>query len=591
MKKLASIIFCALIGINAVFAQASVEVTSALEKSAKEISSILPSGSKIAVATFFSDSKELTSYLSQEMVKRLSQKNTLTVIERNEKNMSLLDAETEYQYSGNVSDDSMVEIGYKLGAQYLVYGAFEQFGGMMQLTVQVTNVETAEIPYMTSYSISKSSQITDLLGEDIELVTADDYLDAIARCQKKITAIEKDKSKAIQNQKSKITATYQQDINKIKAQSQEPWESKEEYNKRINSEVSTVEKKRDIEISGVEKSVSINYDSQIKQIEIQLDKLKKDLQNTTFVLNGDSVQVLVGSFNREAKPKNWPVSIKSLDKKISYTYNGQYTVNDADVKTEYTIIEDIRTQNAFAGEITYKITEAAAKNTYNIFIVNVRLYNDNTGITILNEGINKNIGTMDITNRAVGTSSSTKSTKTAVKEKTTSKNVVESKAVASSSGTTFDEVNKLIKKNLFKNQGKIIDLSKSLSESEKQILYDDYEKGKWGPACLNLLPFAIGSFKQKDMVNAWIITSLDALSIYLIINDFGDPESDGTGGTFGICAFMLTRIYAVVHPFFYANKYNKTLSACLDVNGTEISFVPLINPINNQYGVALSMSF
>ena len=226
MKKLASIIFCALIGINAVFAQASVEVTSALEKSAKEISSILPSGSKIAVATFFSDSKELTSYLSQEMVKRLSQKNTLTVIERNEKNMSLLDAETEYQYSGNVSDDSMVEIGYKLGAQYLVYGAFEQFGGMMQLTVQVTNVETAEIPYMTSYSISKSSQITDLLGEDIELVTADDYLDAIARCQKKITAIEKDKSKAIQNQKSKITATYQQDINKIKAQSQEPWESK-----------------------------------------------------------------------------------------------------------------------------------------------------------------------------------------------------------------------------------------------------------------------------------------------------------------------------------------------------------------------------
>ena len=208
MKKFLTGIFCVLFCVTSIFAQGTVDVSNALEKSAKEIASTLPEGSRVAVATFFSDSKEMTSYLSQEMVRRLTQKEKLTMIERNEKNMSLIDIETEYQYSGNVSDDSMVEIGYKLGAQYLVYGAFDQFGGMMQLTVQVTNVETSEIPYMTSYSISKTAQITDLLGEDINLVTSDDYLDAIARCQKKLTAIEKDKSKAIQNQKSKIFSTY-----------------------------------------------------------------------------------------------------------------------------------------------------------------------------------------------------------------------------------------------------------------------------------------------------------------------------------------------------------------------------------------------
>ncbi len=437
MKKLSAIIAAILLMVGTVFAQTTTDLSLAIDKSAKEISSVLPSKSKIAVVSFFSDSKELSSYISQEMVKKLTQRSVLTVLERNERNMSLVDAEQEYQFSGNVRDDSMVELGYKLGAQYLVYGAFDQFGGMLQLTIQVTNVESAEIPYMTSYTITKTTQITDLLGDDMELNSAEDYLNAIARCQRKITSIEREKSKNIQNTSSKINAKYQNEINEIRAQEKDPWESTDEYNTRINKAVNDVVQKRDTELNGVEKSAGINYDNQSKQVEIQKDKLIKDLQNTTFILKGDSVQVLLGTFDPEAKPKNWPVSIKSLDKQVAYTYNGKYVVNDADVKTEYKVVEAARAANDFEGEISYRIIEGNSKNAFDVYVVSVRVYIRSSASTILNESINKTVGNLNA-NKTVSGKSGYNTSVTETKPTTTEtiKPVTENKPQAKTTTNT-----------------------------------------------------------------------------------------------------------------------------------------------------------
>lgn len=395
MKKCLLVILGILCFFVSGHAQNSVDISQAIDTSSKEIASTLPVRSKVAVATFFSDSKELSSYLSQEVVKKLAARGSLTLIERNEKNMSLVNAETEYQYSGSVSDDSMVEFGNRLGAQYLVYGSFDQLGGMLQFTVQVTNVETAEIPYMKSYSIAKTSQLTELLGDGWEMNTADDYLNAIARCQRKISAIEKDKNKAIQNQSARIFSIYQEQINSISSEEKNPWESKAEYDSRIKEAVNTVSKKRDTELGGIEKLVSTKYDNQLKQVEIQKDKIIKDLQNTSFSLTGQSVQVLLGAFDAEAKPKNWPVSIKSLDKQVSYIYSGKYVVNDADVRSEYQTVEQARKDGDFEGEITYRIIEGNTKSTFEVFIVSVRVLIKSSGSAIVNENINKAVGTLN----------------------------------------------------------------------------------------------------------------------------------------------------------------------------------------------------
>ncbi len=424
MKKLTIMIATFLLVGVTVFAQAQWDLSAAIDKSAKEISSQLPSKSRVAVISFFSDSKELSNYISQEMVKKLTQQATLTVLERNERNMSLIDAEQDYQYSGSVSDDSMVEIGAKKGAEYIVYGAFDQFGGMMSLTIQVTDVETAEIKYMTPYNITKTTQITDLLGDEVKLDRAGDYLEAIARCQRKVSSIEREKSKNIQNTNTKINAKYQEEINQIMAQEKDPWESTKEYNERIDKAVNEVVKKRDTELDGVEKSASIKYNDQLKQVEIQKNKLIQDMQSTTFTLGKDSVQVLFGAFDAEAKRKNWNVSIKSLDNLVSYSWTGPHYVNDADVKTEYKMIEAAKAANDLEGEINYRIIEGSSKEPFDIYIVSVKVIIQSTSSTIVNESINEVHGHPDV-NRIMSGKSSTKATTTSTIE--TTKPVAEKK--------------------------------------------------------------------------------------------------------------------------------------------------------------------
>ncbi|MCR4940425.1 MAG: hypothetical protein K5930_10020, partial [Treponemataceae bacterium] len=113
----------------------------------------------------------------------------------------------------------------------------------------------------------------------------------------------------------------------------------------MNNAIAEIEKRRDAELSGVSDSIGINYDNQSKQVAIQRDKLIEELQNITFVLQGNSVLVMFGTFDAESIPKGWPVSVKSLDKSIAYSYNGKYAVNDADVRTEYQIVENARNNN------------------------------------------------------------------------------------------------------------------------------------------------------------------------------------------------------------------------------------------------------
>ena len=191
----------------------------------------------------------MSEWLAKETEARLIRTGKFKLLERNAKNLKLIDSEIDYQYSGNVDDSSMVELGYRLGAKYLVYGSFEQFGGLMQLTLKTTNVESGEIPVIASYSISSSTKLTDLLGDERELNTAEDYLDMIARCQRKLTSIESDKNKEIQNITSNIFTKYQEEINKVKSIEKEPWEAQFEYDNKISSEVAIVEGKRDTELN------------------------------------------------------------------------------------------------------------------------------------------------------------------------------------------------------------------------------------------------------------------------------------------------------------------------------------------------------
>ena len=136
MKKL--ILFLTMIFICAfTFAQKTVDLDSALSTVATEIATSLPSKSTFSVGKFFSDSKELSEFLANELTRKVALNGTLTLVERNTQQ---IDSELDYQYSGFVSNESMVELGYRLGVRYLAYGSFEQFGGLMQFTLKIIHL-------------------------------------------------------------------------------------------------------------------------------------------------------------------------------------------------------------------------------------------------------------------------------------------------------------------------------------------------------------------------------------------------------------------------------------------------------------------
>ena len=570
MKK--KILIGILISLTSVmFAQKTVSIESALDSAISEIKNTVPSGVEIAVSRFSSDSQELSEWLAKETEARLIRTGKFKLLERNAKNLKIIDSELDYQYSGNVDDSSMVELGYRLGAKYLVYGSFEQFGGLMQFTLKTTNVESGEIPVIASYSISSSTKLTDLLGDERELNTAEDYLDMIARCQRKLTSIESEKNKEIQNITTNIFSKYQEEINKVKSVEKEPWESQSEYDSKISKAVIEVEGKRDTELNGVESKVNIKYDNQYKMVELQMNKLVENLQNTSFVIKGDSVQVLLGTFNAEAKPKNWPVSIKSLDKLVNYTYNGKRTVSDADVKTEYKAMESARASNSLEGEIIYKIIKGSSNFDYEIKVVSVRVYNSENGTTVVNETVNQMVGSVSANARL------SSQTKQNTQKKETKKATLEKEKKISKNEQK--EQNIVVKEN--------ITTSKETTKEEKnytELL--DYTGGqKFGFGIQNIL-FGLGSYRAGHVVDGLFLTLLHTAGIGCMVL----PNIMLETGSFTHYVECSDYAYYAIDWNMYSETYDTMLITGIIIEGVAVLYGFLRPIFYHKKGVELSCS-
>ena len=591
MKKIYTALFIIFFSVT-VFAQQSVNIDSAIDTAVSEIKAAVPSGVEIAVATIGADTKELSDYIAKELESRLIRTGKFTLVERNAQNLRIINAEIDYQYSGNVDDSSMVELGYRLGAKYLVYGSFEQFGGLMQLTIKATSVETGEIPVIASFSIASSSKITDLLGDQRALNTAQDYLDMIARCQQKLNSIENDKNKEIQNNTSNIYAKYQTQINEARARERKAWESTAEHEEIIAKNISDLEIKRDTELSGVSKNVSIKYDNQYKIVELQMNKLTEDLQNTSFVLKGDSVQVLIGEYMYDEKPQHWPVAVRSLDKLINYTYNGKRTMSGVDRETEYNTIEAARKNGTLEGEITYKVESTDSKLRFNIRVINVRVNDTRSYTTILNETVNQVVGSVNATSQLTGSVPTTEGNLISVNS--------ESDQIASA--------------NIDSNNGKGSSGSSgfNVNTSLNSAAILDYTTGqKIGFGFQNIV-FGLGSYRTGHWFDGLLLTSSHATAWFFMMKAFSldtyDYEYDAWGYNYvgkevdwdtyyadwdfyfytGLAIEGVALLYGFIRPLFYEKQPQK-IGALGQPDGLKVSLAPSANGLVTQ--VSYRMSF
>jgi len=106
----------------------------------------MPRNPRIAVINNSRNERELANTIVNGIIDGLISKK-ITVVDRS--NQALVEMERNYQYSGNVSDDEMVELGHEAGINAFVLVSIAGSGGSRRLSVRMLDVERSTILYQS----------------------------------------------------------------------------------------------------------------------------------------------------------------------------------------------------------------------------------------------------------------------------------------------------------------------------------------------------------------------------------------------------------------------------------------------------------
>ena len=113
--------------------------------------------------------------VSVMLITELSGRPGMRIVER--QNLKNLLEEQALAVSGMVDDDTAIEIGRLLGAQYIVLGATTVVGPVLRMDVRMVNIETSETTSVLKLSGAPEEMLdilvraADEFSEDLELVT------------------------------------------------------------------------------------------------------------------------------------------------------------------------------------------------------------------------------------------------------------------------------------------------------------------------------------------------------------------------------------------------------------------------------------
>jgi len=138
----------------------------AIEEAAKDMDARITAKAKIALINFNSPSILFSDYVLDELTANLVNSGHLIVVDRKE--IDLIRGELNFQYSGDVDDNSMQELGRMLGAQSIASGSLTDIGGVYRIVIRVLNVQTAAVEVQYRTNIVNDSKVKALLGETLK---------------------------------------------------------------------------------------------------------------------------------------------------------------------------------------------------------------------------------------------------------------------------------------------------------------------------------------------------------------------------------------------------------------------------------------
>lgn len=174
MKKIIFTLMFSLICVAVSFSQAKgVTIDNALKQAAEKFSSSLKNKTTVAILGISSSYNELSEYMLGELTTDIVQLRKLQVVTR--ANLDVIKKEMNFQLSGEVSDETMQQLGAKTGAQTVISGTFKPLGTLYVLDIQAFDVTTATI--QDTYRVNVVSD------ETLELLTKKKVVNAAGKIQ------------------------------------------------------------------------------------------------------------------------------------------------------------------------------------------------------------------------------------------------------------------------------------------------------------------------------------------------------------------------------------------------------------------------
>jgi hypothetical protein len=125
----------------------------AIEKEANYIVRNSERGSVAAIVSIKSNSNLLSEYILEKLPDYvIDNRKDITFVDRSR--LDLIQKEINFQYSGEVSDETMVSIGKKIGAQVIVAGSIMEAGKVYNFNIKLLHVETGKILGSNSVQIT-----------------------------------------------------------------------------------------------------------------------------------------------------------------------------------------------------------------------------------------------------------------------------------------------------------------------------------------------------------------------------------------------------------------------------------------------------
>jgi hypothetical protein len=140
---------------TAQMAQADSARTGFIEKAVKDtvdaINLKVPEGSIIMLMKSGSSENNLLNDVLERVTTAVVQAGNIKLVDRS--NQALIQAEQQFQLSGEVDDNSAISIGHQLGARYAVLCGIVGTASSRRLNVRILDIETGQITDQASFDI------------------------------------------------------------------------------------------------------------------------------------------------------------------------------------------------------------------------------------------------------------------------------------------------------------------------------------------------------------------------------------------------------------------------------------------------------